>query len=359
MSEAKDILVRLKDQGRCIIGCFPLYLPLELLHSFGLTPIVLWGARFRETSLSLSDRHLQNYTCRLARNLTEFILSSGSSLLDALFMYNACDTLRNLPEIIEAGLDERGSRMRIFRLHVPAVPEDRTMARAYLSGRIKELVSELEGFTRRPFSEQDFLRSTEQYHKQRALCNECADLCSRGKVSFAAGADLLELAHILPVEEHISLLQQTLEQAHGTAENNPAPIRIMASGIQAPPAELLTFVEASGLRIVDNDIATLSRSYGYNPVPREDPGEYYCDFYFNHHPCTTMLPAGDQRVELIRHAAASAGIEGFIFFEKSSASTSTSSSPISGTCSRPKVSTPCFWSSGRTTCQTSCPTRRA
>jgi benzoyl-CoA reductase/2-hydroxyglutaryl-CoA dehydratase subunit BcrC/BadD/HgdB len=314
MNELKHSLLTLKQQGRRIVGCFPLYAPLELLHSFGLTPVVLWGLRSEVQDLTRSDRHLQNYTCQVARCLMEFILENHRTVFDALFMYNACDTLRNLPEIIEAGLAEDGISLSIFKLHVPAVPHDRTGAQSYLKDRIHSLIAELEGFTHRSFSLQDFASSVDLYSRQRGLCRELDDLCVQGRITFAYCARLLELAHFMRVEEHITLLEREILKSHKVPLSVLLHKKVMVSGIQAPPVELIEVMEASGLRIVANDIATLARSYGYCPKPIADPCEYYCDFYFNHYPCTTMLPAGDRRIELIRERVVESRPQGFIFF---------------------------------------------
>ncbi len=314
MNELKHSLQTLKRQGRHVIGCFPLYAPLELLHSFGLTPVVLWGLRSEVKDLSRSDRHLQNYTCQVARYLTGFILENNSSVFDALFMYNACDTLRNLPEIIEAGLDEDSKSLNIFKLHVPAVPHYRTGAQSYLIDRIHSLIAELEEFTHRSFSPQDFSTSVDLYSRRRGLCREVDDLCAQGRTTFASCAGLLELAHFMRVEEHITLLEREILKAQKMPHNVLPHKKVMVSGIQTPPMELIEAMEAMGLRIVANDIATLARSYGYCPEPSTDPCEYYHDFYFNHYPCTTILPAGDRRIDLIRARIHESGAQGFIFF---------------------------------------------
>jgi benzoyl-CoA reductase/2-hydroxyglutaryl-CoA dehydratase subunit BcrC/BadD/HgdB len=314
MNELNQSLLMLKQQGRHIVGCFPLYAPLELLHSFGLTPVVLWGLRSEVKDFARSDRHLQNYACQVARCLTEFILENNGAIFDALFMYNACDTLRNLPEIIEAGLAEDGQSLHIFKLHVPAVPHDRTGAQSYLRERIHGLIAELEEFTLRSFSPQEFSASVDLYSRQRSLCREVEDLCVQGRTTFSSCAGLLELAHSMRVEEHITLLEREVIKVRKMPVDVSPHKKVMVSGIQAPPAELIETMEAKGLRVVANDIATLARSYGYCPKPSPDPCEYYCDFYFNHYPCTTMLPAGDRRVELIGRRIDESKAQGFIFF---------------------------------------------
>ncbi|HOO45032.1 MAG TPA: 2-hydroxyacyl-CoA dehydratase family protein [Deltaproteobacteria bacterium] len=314
MREREQAILRLKRQGRHIVGCFPLYAPLELLHSFGLTPVVLWGFEPAGTDLSRSDRHLQNYSCQVARCLTEVVLENSSAVFDALFMYNACDTLRNLPEIMEAGLAQDGEYLRMFKLHVPAVPRDRTGAQGYLKERISTLIAELEGFTQQSFSPQGFAASVELYARHRRLCREAEELCAAGRIPFADLARNLELAHFSDVEEHIALLEKMILEARRVPLNVEPHKRIMVSGIKAPPSELMASIEANGMRVVANDIATLARSYGYCPTPSKDPGEYYCDFYFNHYPCTTILPAGDRRIELVKRCIDRSRVQGWIFF---------------------------------------------
>jgi hypothetical protein len=66
MNDIPQTLAQMKNRGRSLIGCFPLYPPLELLHSFVLTPVVLWGMREAVQNYDSSDRHLQNYPCQAA-----------------------------------------------------------------------------------------------------------------------------------------------------------------------------------------------------------------------------------------------------------------------------------------------------
>jgi benzoyl-CoA reductase/2-hydroxyglutaryl-CoA dehydratase subunit BcrC/BadD/HgdB len=70
-------LATLKNNGRPVIACFPLYPPLALFHSMGLTPVVIWGLRGHVAGTEASDRHLPSYTCSVARHMTEFILSDA------------------------------------------------------------------------------------------------------------------------------------------------------------------------------------------------------------------------------------------------------------------------------------------
>jgi benzoyl-CoA reductase/2-hydroxyglutaryl-CoA dehydratase subunit BcrC/BadD/HgdB len=313
MKEILGTLTELKEQGKRLMGCFPLYPPVELLHSFGLSPVVLWGMSPGKSDFSRSDRHLQSYTCQVARCLTEFVLSDARTLFDGFFMYNACDTLRNLPEILDTGLREQGTSLPLFKLHIPMIPAGRTGAREYLKDRIHGLVRELESFTGRSFSPEDFRSSASLYRRQRELCTDLENHARQGTISFTSCAKILQLSHALPVEAHIKLLEQEIASLEDDPSGEPFT-GVMISGIEIPPRPLIQAIESSGFRIVANDIAMLKRSYGYSPAPADDPGDYYQDFYFNHYPCTTLLPEGDRRVSLLRRTVRENKVSGFIFF---------------------------------------------
>lgn len=308
-----DTLLDVKAKGRPLLGCFPLYPPVELFHSFGLTPVVLWGLEQDIDDLSTTDRHLQPYTCQVARSLTGFVISRAGGLFDALFMYNACDTLRNLPEIIESALTE-GPSLPILRLHVPAVSLDRAYAGGYLKGRIVGLIADLENLTGRTFSPDAFMRSIELYRRQRSLCIQLEECCAQGSISFADCAEALMAANRLPVEEHIPLLETRLEKSGKVVPKGNGHSGIMISGILPPPRLLLEVIENAGLRVTANDIASLRRSYGYSPAVTTDPGAYYEDFYRGHEPCTTILPSADERAERLLKTAMEKDVRGFIFF---------------------------------------------
>jgi len=174
----------IKDSGKKVIGCFPLYPPLELFHSMDIVPVVLWGLDGALAGVRESDRHLQNYVCSVARHLTEFVLTDGGKLLDGLFMYNACDTLRNLPEILECGLGEKDINVPLFNIHIPAMYTGQTDSSQYLRDEMTGFVSKLEQEYGVAYSEKRFRESADLYREMRSLSLELDTLVSSGRIGF-------------------------------------------------------------------------------------------------------------------------------------------------------------------------------
>jgi benzoyl-CoA reductase/2-hydroxyglutaryl-CoA dehydratase subunit BcrC/BadD/HgdB len=307
---------RLKKSGKVILGCFPLYPPVELFHSLGLVPVVLWGLKEYIKTLHESDKHLQNYSCSVARYLTEFVLSDAGKQLDGLFMYNACDTLRNLPEILEYGMVNIGQPLHpFFKMHIPAAPPDQTDSEAYLKGQISDLIEDMERTFYVKFSGEKFKESIELYRNMRRLSKGLESLVAERKISFADFAGIIQMSSFLPVEEQIQLLESKLKEASTSVmrDGEQPNVGVVLSGILPPPPLVSDVIEKAGLTIVGNDIASCARSYAYTPETTNDPAAYYVDFYRNHYPCTTILYSSDRRIEELMKLIRAGAIRGFIF----------------------------------------------
>ncbi len=302
----------LKNSTKKVIGCFPLYPPLELFHSMGLTPVVLWGMPDPEGQLAESDQHVQNYACSVGRNITQLVLSDLSDTLDGLFMYNACDTLRNLPEILTWGLEEKGKAIPVFKMHLPASNPGDGFGRDYLDKRISMLIQELEMAYDVTFSEKPFLESTELYRKMRLLTRELEKKAQKAQIPFDLFINITQEQHTASVEDQIRLLEHHLnEQYSSDVPDSASPV--MVSGITPPSPELLKLFSGAGLRIVVDDIAAMHRSNAYIPEASGSPGDYYSDFFQNHFPCTTLLHQQHSRFDVIMKLIEETSVRGFIF----------------------------------------------
>lgn len=314
MQNIDQRLSKLKKQGYRLVGCFPLYPPLELLHSFGLVPLVLWDMKGHIRTLKESDRHLQSFTCSVARRLAEFILSEDGSLLDGLLMYNACDTFRNMPEIIKRGLGEKGKILPLLKLHVPMVSPNQTDSTGYFAERIRELIVEIESTFGVRFSSERFLNSVRLYNTIRKLSLEMETLVTEGKMSYVDFSRLMRNGYFMAPEDHITELENAIVQAEpNLSEKNSEDRKIIVSGILPPPDALCSIIEEAGLRVAGNDVASQARSYSYIPQETGDPAAYYSDFYRNHYPCTTLLYSSDERLKALNALIENREARGLIF----------------------------------------------
>ncbi|MCP4682491.1 MAG: 2-hydroxyacyl-CoA dehydratase, partial [Desulfobacterales bacterium] len=232
--------------------------------------------------------------------------------LDGLVMYNACDTLRNLPEILDIGLGKECD-LPIYSLHVPALPMEQGGAGLYLRNGINALIAWLEETFQTRFSTADFKKSIALYSKARQLMAQGQVLVRQGRTSFADYATLCREIGFMAVEKQISLLEKFCAEQEKQPGHDNGTRPVLLSGILPPAKEIIHAMEAAGLRIAANDIASLHRSYACSPAETDDPADYYTHFYDNHFPCTTLLPLADKRIEALCSLMDSCRAEGFVF----------------------------------------------
>ena len=312
MTDIAGNLKDIKNNGGRIMGCYPLYPPVELLHSMGFNPVIMWGLRDNIKSLTESDKHLQVYACSVARYMMEFI-HLNSSLLDGILSYNACDTLRNMPEIVKCMLDDYGKSIPAFTFHVPAVSFDQSAeAQNYIALQLNKLIANIENTYHIKFSGDEFTKSIELYRTMRNLCMEIETLVSKNIIPFSVFCEAVEEGYFTSIEKHIEKLQSVLKDNTSDLKKEKNK-RIILSGILTPPSGITKIFENCGLTVAGNDIAMLKRSYAFTPESTTNPVEYYSNFYQKHFPCTTILFSSDRRIDELKRLIETSGAEGFVF----------------------------------------------
>lgn len=310
-------ILKLVSKSRPVIACFPLYPPLELLDSLGLHPIILWNLKSHVQSTDRSDRHVQNYVCSVGRHLVEFLLIDGMESVDGIVAYNACDTLRNLPEIIQSGLEEDNVQIPVFTYHIPmtgTVGRSRPdHVREYIRNEINRLTRELEEAFSVTFSASRFLESIETHNAVRGIYRTLADLLDDGRIDFSRFVEMLTNVSFMPVSEQFSTLSAAVDELKDAPQRGEGAKRIVVSGILPPPPSVGDAMERSGLRVVGEDLAVFRRSFSSLPAPSKEPGEYYAGFYENHYPCTTLHYLADRRIEETLTLCRDLKADGFVF----------------------------------------------
>lgn len=94
-----------KETGKPAVGCFPLFVPEELVYAAGFLPVGLWGGI---SSFQKSNQYIQSFACSIMRANLELGLSGKYDMLKAALIPSQCDTLKCVCEN--------------FKVAVPKVP---------------------------------------------------------------------------------------------------------------------------------------------------------------------------------------------------------------------------------------------
>jgi len=254
-----------RKAGGKAVGCFPVYTPQELVHSFGMLPVAMQGGG-ENLEISRADAALGSFLCSISKSTLEMALTGLLDPFDAFVFPYICDVSRNLDGIFSRVLPQRPSHMLHLpqNFHSPAtIP--------FLVAEYRSLIEKLERVAGRPFSQEALRESLEVFNQQRELVDRLATLKRETpwKVSLVEYYLLLRLGGLLPREVHIPLLRRALAELDGRERKNKDAIRVIVVGpfCEQPTLELLQLVEDVGCYVVGEELQMLHRW-----CPRIEPG---------------------------------------------------------------------------------------
>ncbi len=183
-----------RKSGGKAVGCFPVYTPQELVHSFGMLPVAMQGGG-ENLEISRADAALGSFLCSISKSTLEMALTGLLDPFDAFVFPYICDVSRNLDGIFARVLPHRPSHM----LHLPQnFTSPATIP--FLVAEYRSLIQKLERAAGRTFSPEDLRVSLEVFNAQRALVDRLAALKRDApwKVTLVEFYLLLRLGGFLP-----------------------------------------------------------------------------------------------------------------------------------------------------------------
>ncbi len=263
--------------GGSAIGCFPVYVPQELIAAAGCLPVSLFGAR-GQVEIDHADSRIQSFVCSIARSTLELALTGNLAWMDGFVVPSICDVARNLSGVWQRNFPEAF----VFYLHLPQnVVSD--PARDYYRAELSRLRTVLECHTGRPVSDAALMESIRVYNRNRELLSELyrqraaqPEQWPLSHVYVLAGA-----GNVLPRSEHNELLEAALRLGRQRAVTRRDTVRVVLRGAfcEQPPLELLEALEETGCAVVDDDLQIGARFFAGPIAEQGDPLEALVEGY--------------------------------------------------------------------------------
>lgn len=268
------------QQGRTIIGSFPVYSPIEVFHAAGALPVGLTGGGNR-LEISHADARFQSFVCSIVKSTLELSLTGKVDEFDGFVFHSICDPARNLASVFARNAPGKAVEYVHFpqRLHSGE-------AVSYLAAEYRRLAEWAAALSGRPVDNERLRASIDLYESVRRRIRELyayrrshpQNLTTRELYA------LVRYGHIAPPEEHLELMDEAFQQIR-RREHKPkdrARIVLVGAFCEQPPLDLIAAIESAGCYIVDDDFV-LGRRFFSSPVPDTGrPFDDLADAYVNH-----------------------------------------------------------------------------
>jgi benzoyl-CoA reductase subunit C len=292
-----------------IIGCYPVYSPVEIIHAGGMLPVGVIGAGNR-LEIAHADSRFQSFVCSIVKSTLELGLTRKLDFLDGIVFHSICDPARNLGSVFKRNFPD----LMVEYIHFPQnMTSPHTVD--YLTSEYNRLKSSYEQVAGRPITDEDLRRSIRIYNEQRQLLRDLYRLRAEKpqNLSTLESYILMRIGTLMPPEEHISILKGALAELRQRNERPKDRIKVVLEGsfCEQPPLELIEGLEAAGCYILDDDFLQGWRWF-VEDIPAEgDPIRNLAEAYINRSGYSgvkhdTRVPKSKHLIDKVKETGAAA-----------------------------------------------------
>lgn len=234
-----------------LVGCYPVYHPVELIHAAGMIPVGVIGGGNR-LEIANADSRFQSFVCSIVKSTLELGLTGKLDFLDAIVFHSICDPARNLGSVFMRNFP----RLKVDYIHFPQnMTSPHTID--YLVAEYRRLITSYERLAGTTIDDDDVRHSIAIYNQQRQLLRQLYALraVKPQNLSTVESYVLMRIGTLMPPEEHIPILKKALAALRERDEKPKDRIRVVLEGsfCEQPPLELIEGLEAAGCYILDDD----------------------------------------------------------------------------------------------------------
>ena len=260
----KTIARSVQESGKSPIGCFPIYLPEEIIYASGLLPVGMWGG---QTAMTEVDRYIQGFCCSVMRANMELGLRGAYQDLRAIVIPTYCDTMKSILANWTVALKE------------PQVLSYTVLQNRNSSGSLdfilyqnEKLRADLSALTGRTISDGDIEEAFQVYEAYRSAVRRFVALVQEYPVSLSPTDRhlILKAAWFMDKKEYTKQLNQRMDARIAQPKERLAGPRVVVTGLMMEPTKLLDIFTENRFTIVADDLAHESRQF--RTLSRESGG---------------------------------------------------------------------------------------
>jgi benzoyl-CoA reductase subunit C len=250
--------------GGRAIAYFPVYAPVELIHAAGMLPVCVSGAGDR-IDIQHADARFGSFICSIVKTTLEMGLTAHLDCMDGFLFSTICDSARNLCFVMKRNFPQ----MYVDFVHLPHNPSSPATA-TFLSEEYRRILFELEKLAGHKVTDDDIRGSIALYNRSRQLIRELYEMRAREPHLVRAWESylLVRAGNLMPVEEHIAILEEALPalRARNLKKRDSIRIAVEGSFCEQPPLVLIKMIEEAGCYIVTDDF-NIGQSWFESDVP--------------------------------------------------------------------------------------------
>jgi benzoyl-CoA reductase subunit C len=295
-------VLKLKPEDRPRIGFLSAYVPEELLHAAGFTPVFVFST---PEDRGLARAHLPGFTCWVAGSALDQALAGELDDLAGMALAQTCDTMQGLTDLWRRNVPQ----IPLFHFAMPTRLDGRA-TRDYLLAELRSLRERIEALTGHPISDDDLRTSIALYNRTRALVRDLYDraVALDPRETYAIVRDVFKQPKEALNEEAMSRIQE----ASPLVPLSAYPTLFLVGPSLADPI-LFDVVAEAGARVVGDLLDLGERYFAVDAVEAGDPLVALADRLLALVPTPTKHHSQHSRADFLLSSVKARGARGVVF----------------------------------------------
>ena len=290
--------------GKGAVGILPIYAPEEIVYATGYLPIGIWGATKKQ--ILKATTNLPAFACSIMQSIMELELNGTYDDLAAVIISSPCDTLKCF------GQKWKGKSPVIQFAH--SQNRDMEASNVYMVGEYKCIKEKLENILGVTITDDAINAAIDVYNENRAVMRLFSDVAAMYPqvITPVKRHAVIKARQFMDKAEHTKMVRELI------CELMKQPVvpfkgkKVVLTGIQAEPDELLNIFEEFGIAVVADDLAQESRQFRTDVPAGNDPLYRLAKQWQNVTACALAIdrdkPRGKFIVDLVKEHGADAVI---------------------------------------------------
>lgn len=275
------------NPGKQAVAYFPVYMPAEIIHAAGMLPVEL--ALSGEAMAGRKVWKTSSFNCSITRSTLEMALAGRLDLFDSILFSSTCDAARDLSFTLMRNMPH----VYVDFVNLPDQPVAGSRV-DLLDSEYRRVIAELQKLGGEKITPAALHASIELYNLQRSMVRRLYEFRDKSPHLLRAweGYVLARAGNVLPVREHIEILDQVLSflQRRSSTANDSVRVILEGAFCEQPSLELISMLESSGCEIADDDFSIAQRWFQQDVPVTDDPVRALAESYVldAEHPMTSQ-----------------------------------------------------------------------
>lgn len=250
-----SVINSIRETGRKAVGCFPIYMPEEIVYATGGLPIGMWGGK---KTGALADKYLQGFCCSIMKANTQQCLSGDYDMLSAVLIPAYCDTLKCVME-----------NWKIFETPFEVIPIIYPQNRKTIEGQLffeeelRRVKRKLESILGTTAGKEEMENAWNIYEEYRRTMRSFVEIIADFPDTFDAVTRhlVLKASWFMDKAIYTEKIKEIVKGLEAEEKEKEKGKRVILTGLLAEPEKLLELLVENDIHVVADDLAQETRQF--------------------------------------------------------------------------------------------------